>query len=131
MKRRSALSFDRPELARFTCRREPEARRGSRQSRGYDRAWERLAQEHKDAEPLCRECSHRGRVTVVHLVDHIIPIRDRPDLRLAPDNLQSLCQMHHDTVKRALEAEARRLGDIEILTLWVADPSTRPVHLRP
>jgi 5-methylcytosine-specific restriction enzyme A len=131
LRRKSFLSFDRPEITRFTCRREPEARRGSRQSRGYDRDWEKLSAQVAEQEPLCCECEVRGRVTVGQLRDHTIPIRDRPELRLVRANIRNWCKQHHDTVKRALEAEARRLGDIEILTTWVADPSTRPVHLRP
>lgn len=41
------------------------------------------------------------------MVDHIIPIRQRPDLRLAWRNLQSLCDPCH-RVKTAADAELYR-----------------------
>jgi len=128
---KSLLGFGRPEVTRFTCRREPELRRGSRQSRGYDRDWEKLSVRVAAEEPLCCECLARGRVTVGQLRDHTLPIRDRPELRLKRSNVRNWCKHHHDTIKRALEAEARKLGDIDILEMWVSDPATRPPHLRP
>lgn len=39
----------------------------------------------------CRQCGARGRLEV----DHIAPVRDRPDLAYALDNLQSLCPSCH------------------------------------
>jgi 5-methylcytosine-specific restriction endonuclease McrA len=127
------LSFRKPDLPRFTTRteREKDLRRGSRQSRGYDGEWDKLRLQHLAEEPLCRECKHRGYVFVAELVDHILPVRDRPDLRLDRDNLQSLCKKHHDTYKRFMESEARRLGDLSLLTKWVSDPSSRPPKFRP
>jgi 5-methylcytosine-specific restriction protein A len=47
-------------------------------------------------DPLCRRCEAAGRLTVTALVDHILPIWLRPDLRLDPDNLQGLCKPCHD-----------------------------------
>ncbi len=132
MKRRSLMAFDRPEVMRFTCRREREAdlRRGSRQERGYDAAWEKLSLEHRKKEPLCRECDYRGYARIAELVDHIIPIRDRPELRLDPKNLQALCQRCHDTRKRWMESDARKQGDINLLALWFSDPATRPPQFK-
>jgi 5-methylcytosine-specific restriction protein A len=42
------------------------------------------------------ERSDKGRITPAVLVDHIIPVEERPDLRLVEDNLQSLCRPCHD-----------------------------------
>ena len=72
-------------------------RRGTAKQRGYDSTWERvrlivLARDHY----LCRECIRGGYVNSVAMlapVDHIIPISQRPDLRLALSNLETLC--HH------------------------------------
>jgi 5-methylcytosine-specific restriction endonuclease McrA len=127
------LSFSRPHIVRVTCQpeRDKDLRRGSRQSRGYDADWERARLIHLSKEPLCRESGFRGIVVVADLVDHIIPVRDRPDLRLVSSNFCSLTQRMHDTWKRKLEAEARRLGDITLLVQWMADPATRPLRFRP
>jgi 5-methylcytosine-specific restriction protein A len=46
-------------------------------------------------EPLCRKCLESGQVAAAIDVDHIIPLRRRPDLRLDRSNLQSLCKSHH------------------------------------
>lgn len=39
----------------------------------------------------CRGCGARGRLEI----DHIEPVRDRPDLSFEPGNLQSLCPCCH------------------------------------
>ena len=40
-------------------------------------------------------CMERGIVTPAREVDHIIPIVERPDLRLDPSNLRPLCTSCH------------------------------------
>ncbi len=71
--------------------------RGSASARGYDRDWERLRDAHLTANPLCVVCEAAGRLTAASVVDHIQSIRDRPDLRLDPANLRSMCKPHHDS----------------------------------
>jgi 5-methylcytosine-specific restriction endonuclease McrA len=44
----------------------------------------------------CVQCGARGRVEV----DHILPVRDRPDLAFDEDNLQTLCRRHHSRKTR-------------------------------
>lgn len=39
----------------------------------------------------CVQCGARGQLEV----DHILPTRDRPDLRFTLDNLQTLCRRCH------------------------------------
>nr|WP_279327367.1 HNH endonuclease signature motif containing protein [Chelativorans petroleitrophicus] len=51
----------------------------------------------------CVECGARGRLEV----DHVKPVRDRPDLAFALDNLQSLCVACHSR-KTRLECGLRR-----------------------
>lgn len=132
MRKRSGLSFSRPDLPTFTCRPvdSRQERRGSPSQRGYDHDWTRASLAHRRKEPLCRECRFRGRRTAADLVDHIVPVVDRPDLRLDRENFCSLCKDCHDRVKRALEAYARRAGDILLLRAWMADPVSRPIHMR-
>ncbi len=52
-------------------------------------------------EPLCRLCDQQGRVTAATVVDHIIRIKVRPDLRLDMSNLQLLCKSCHDSAAQA------------------------------
>lgn len=70
--------------------------RGSASSRGYDRKWRRVRAAKLRADPLCEHCTREGRVRAATEVDHIIPIEQRPDLRLDWDNLQSLCNPCHE-----------------------------------
>ena len=74
-------------------RRQKDLARGTRHERGYDRAWERLTQANLAAQPWCvgyPKGYHKVR-TLAQVTDHIVSIRERPDLRLVPSNLQSLC----------------------------------------
>jgi 5-methylcytosine-specific restriction enzyme A len=64
--------------------------------RGYDADWRRTRNQHLHIEPLCRICKARGYITPANTVDHIIPITERPDLRLDHDNLRSLCATCHN-----------------------------------
>ena len=48
------------------------------------------------------KCDEAGRLVEATVVDHVIPIRARPDLRLTLSNLQALCKPCHDR-KTALE----------------------------
>lgn len=90
------------------CQRERAMRakdhRAGARERGYDRAWEALAAKHRRAHPRCVECGAPAQA-----VDHVLPVRERPDLRLDPSNLQSLCRSHHQ-VKTAAETKARAGG---------------------
>jgi 5-methylcytosine-specific restriction endonuclease McrA len=45
----------------------------------------------------CVQCGARGRVEV----DHIKPVRERPDLAFDESNLQTLCKTHHSLKTRA------------------------------
>ena len=46
-------------------------------------------------EPCCRACLWVGRTTAASEVDHVIRLRDRPDLALVRSNLQALCSTCH------------------------------------
>lgn len=74
----------------------------SRQSRGYDAAWEKVRQVViKRAKGLCEECQRRGRVTAGKDVDHIVSKAKAAAMRWSrartdhPSNLQYLCGPCH------------------------------------
>ena len=71
--------------------------------RGYDSRWRRLSERIRRSNPLCEECLNNNRVTASVDVHHIIPIKDRPDLKYDMNNLVALCRACH--VK--IEAESR------------------------
>jgi 5-methylcytosine-specific restriction endonuclease McrA len=71
----------------------------------YDRrVWrDRVAPGVLAEEPLCRMCAAAGVVTPATVVDHVIPVRVRPELAFERSNLQALCKGHHDSAKRQQE----------------------------
>lgn len=61
-------------------------------------AWLRLRRAHLREHPLCVDCVEDPSIDPPALateVDHVQSIRDRPDLKLDPSNLASLCKSHH------------------------------------
>jgi 5-methylcytosine-specific restriction endonuclease McrA len=46
---------------------------------------------------VCRKCSLEESPIMASEIDHIIPLKDRPDLRLDPPNLQALCKKCHSS----------------------------------
>ena len=91
-------------------RRGPEA---SAAARGYDASWERLRRLALQRDRfLCQRCMRQGVETMLTYgspVDHVIPIRERPDLRLVMSNLQSLCVACHNRKSRE-DARRRAAG---------------------
>jgi len=74
-------------------------RRGSAASRGYDALWRRLRVQFLRQNPLCQcdDCAEGAiRMTLAEVVDHIIPIEERPDLRLDWSNLRAMSKRCHD-----------------------------------
>jgi len=45
---------------------------------------------------LCRECKRYGKTTQATTVHHILPLEQRPDLKLNSQNLISLCNECHN-----------------------------------
>lgn len=78
---------------------ETDRRRGSSSERGYDYAWQKLRKQKLNADPLC-ECDDckagELRTTAAEVVDHIITIEERPELRLEWSNLRSMAKVCHD-----------------------------------
>jgi 5-methylcytosine-specific restriction protein A len=65
------------------------------------------------ANRFCAECLYSGLLVRASQVDHIIPIRERPDLRLDSVNLQSCCASHHST-KSWAEHNGRELSAFQL-----------------
>ena len=78
--------------------REQNARRPRELRAFYDSAeWRQLRVAHLELYPECQDCAAAGRATPAHSVDHVLPLRDRPDLALEPSNLKSLCKSCHSS----------------------------------
>ncbi len=63
--------------------------------RGYDRQWRNLRAWFLKTTPYCQDCDDRDIATLATEVHHKVKIADRPDLRLDPRNLRSLCKTCH------------------------------------
>lgn len=60
--------------------------------RGYDAAWDKVRKRVLERDKyLCRYCLDKGILTPTNAVDHVIPIAERPDLRLDESNLKAAC----------------------------------------
>ena len=101
--------------------------RGSPESRGYDKAWFVLRARHLRANPLCLMCYAKGIETKAEHVDHVTSIKQRPDLRLDPANLQSLCGPHHDFLTATIDSgDLRGACDVNGDPLDPAHPWAQP-----
>ncbi len=90
-------------------RRQYEQNRGSARARGYDGTWQHLRLIVLAERPLCGECEALGWLEPAIEVDHIIPISQRPELRLVRSNLQGLCRTHH-SLKTVSEQRGKPLS---------------------
>jgi len=68
---------------------------GKTTQRGYGYDWRQVRQQHITDDPLCEDCLKIGIARPVEEVHHVIPIADRPELRLERSNLVSLCKECH------------------------------------
>lgn len=57
--------------------------------------WRKVRRMQLDAEPFCAYCLKQGRTTEARVVDHI-QSRYSGGSDFDPDNLQSLCDFHHN-----------------------------------
>jgi HNH endonuclease len=72
--------------------------------------WRRLRAAVLESEPSCRHCRNRGIRIPAVVVDHIQSIRDAPELRLDPTNLQPLCWRCQEKVRLRFSSGTDRLG---------------------
>lgn len=61
-------------------------------------------------EYLCQECKRYGKTTPAKIVHHIIPLEQRPDLKLHNDNLVSLCFQCHEQMHNKMTNELTEKG---------------------
>jgi 5-methylcytosine-specific restriction endonuclease McrA len=83
-----------------------DARRPSRAAQGYDEDWRKLRNAFAAKHPVCcvPGCGKPTRE-----VDHILSIRERPDLRLVWSNCRGFCKPCHSR-RTALEQGFARAG---------------------
>lgn len=62
--------------------------------------WRRLRRIKLNANPLCEICLRDNKIVQASQVDHIIPVKVQPELKLVYENLQSLCETHHSQKTR-------------------------------
>ena len=74
------------------------------------KAWHRLRYKQLQAEPCCVYCEGVGHVVWATVVDHIKPHKGDAVLFHDPDNLQSLCKVHHDSTKQREEKSGQIIG---------------------
>lgn len=103
--------------------------RGSPRERGYDSKWDRLSVKFRKMHPFCLFCSQQGRDSLTDIVDHIVPVADRPDLIHEWSNLCALCTRCHGR-KFGMETYARENGLLDALPSWVKDIEIRPQQFR-
>lgn len=60
--------------------------------------WRKLSLYYRKLHPLCVNCKSEGRVTPAQVVDHIEPLKLRPDLATEWSNLRSLCHACHNLI---------------------------------
>lgn len=60
----------------------------------------------------------------------MIPVTDAPERRLDKANLDGLCNIHHNGLKRKVENYARKMGQLELLPVWMKNPDTRPAQFQ-
>jgi len=63
----------------------------------HSSAWRKVRKLYIEANPLCVECMKDNKLIKADVVDHIIRYRDKPELGLDVNNLQSLCHYHHNS----------------------------------
>lgn len=92
-------------------------RRGTTAQRGYDKVWQRVSIEFRAQHPFCECDEHMGRDerALSQVVDHRIPISDRPDLRLEWSNLRAMTKSCHDRHTAKTQGFSRR-GDSDART---------------
>lgn len=93
----------RPQVERERKRRF-NADRPSSAARGYDADWRALRAAFLYANPLCCVPGCLAHATEA---DHIVSVRERPDLRLVWDNLRPCCKPHHSRHTALVQGFAR------------------------
>lgn len=59
---------------------------------------------------MCRECKRYGKTSPATTVHHVIPLDQRPDLKLNINNLISLCDKCHNQMHNRITGELTEKG---------------------
>ncbi|HTE37526.1 MAG TPA: HNH endonuclease signature motif containing protein [Reyranella sp.] len=86
-------------------KREYDRNRPSSTDRGYDVAWRKLRAVFIKQHPVCQRV---GCNAASIDADHILSVRDHPELRLEWSNLRALCRSHHSERTAREQGFARR-----------------------
>ncbi len=57
--------------------------------------WRTIREFMLSKQPLCIKCHIEGKIEPATEIDHIIPLRRKPELCLDTENLMPLCKSHH------------------------------------
>lgn len=69
-----------------------------------------LRQQQLSRQPLCERCKKAGRITPATVVNHRQPHKGDWQLFIDPDNHESACAEHHDTLIQREEARGYQIG---------------------
>ena len=95
---------------------EADKRRPTARQRGYDAAWQKVRKDFLARNP---RCSHPACSAPATEPDHILSVRERPDLRLSWSNLRPFCKRHHSqrTARdQAFGRDGSKGGGFEVLS---------------
>lgn len=77
----------------------------TRDERYHSQAWRKTSKRFLMANPLCRHCEDKGRVTAAKVTDHITRVKDGVDF-WDESNYQPLCEVCHNK-KRGKERHGK------------------------
>lgn len=106
-----------------------DARRGTRQERGYGAAWERTRKRILARDKgLCQPCLQAGRVAIAYAVDHIVSRAEGGGEH--DTNLQAICRPCHQAKTQAEAARARGRGGLQLPSPTAQDRPPRSIFAR-
>lgn len=99
---------------------------------GYrSRKWFATSQGFRRKHAWCEWCVQEGRLdTPSAFTDHILPVKEYPELFWDNKNWWALCERCHGR-KYQMEEFARASDQLELLPVWCREPGARPSQFRP
>ena len=70
--------------------------RGTTAERGYGGRWQKFRKLFLFDHPWCVECEKLGRLVAATVVDHVVPHKGNDELMWDEENMQALCETHHN-----------------------------------
>ena len=72
--------------------------------------WKAARRAQLSRQPLCERCLQAGHITAATVVNHRKPHKGNWSLFIDPDNHESVCAPHHDTLIQREEARGYTIG---------------------